>query len=187
MKRCDWCDGNALQMNYHDNEWGIPVNTDSVHFEFLVLESMQSGLSWQTILMKRENFRVAFDQFDYKKIAEYDKAKIEELMNNDGIIRYRKKIESVIINATAFMKIQKDFGSFNQYIWQFTDNETIVNHYKASKEVPSKTELSDIISKDLKKRGFKFLGPVSIYSFLQAVGIVDDHIDSCFRKKELSS
>jgi DNA-3-methyladenine glycosylase I len=187
VKRCGWCEGNELQMDYHDKEWGVPVNTDSLHFEFLVLESMQSGLSWQTILMKRENFRVAFDQFDYKKIAKYDEAKIEELLSNEGIIRYRKKIESVITNATAFMEIQKEFGRFNQYIWHFTDNETLVNHYKTSKEVPSKTELSDIISKDLKKRGFKFLGSVTVYAYLQAVGIVDDHIDSCFRKKVLSS
>lgn len=169
-------------MDYHDNEWGVPVNTDSVHFEFLVLESMQSGLSWQIILTKRENFRVAFDNFNYKKIAQYDEAKIEELLQNRGIIRYRKKIESVITNAVAFMEIQKDYGSFDHYIWHFTDNKTIINHYKTLKEVPVKSELSDIISKDLKKKGFKFLGPVTIYSYLQAIGVLDDHLDSCFKK-----
>lgn len=182
MNRCDWCEGNNLQIAYHDKEWGVPAYSDRIHFEFLVLELMQSGLSWQTILMKRENFREAFDQFDYNKIATYDDIKIEALMGNEGIIRYRKKIESVIMNAAAFMEIQKNFGSFNHYIWHFTDNKTVVNHYKTATEVPSKTELSDLISKDLKERGFKFLGAVTVYSYLQAVGIVDDHLDKCFKK-----
>lgn len=185
MKRCDWCEGNDLQIAYHDKEWGVPVYTDSLHFEFLVLELMQSGLSWQTILTKRDNFKEAFDQFNYKKIAQYDEAKIQELLSNEGIIRYRKKIESVVTNAAAFMKIQQDLGSFNHYIWRFTDNKIIVNHYKSSTEVPSKTELSDSISKDLKERGFKFLGPVTVYSYLQAVGVIDDHLDTCFKKAAL--
>ncbi|MCA9764800.1 MAG: DNA-3-methyladenine glycosylase I [Carnobacterium sp.] len=182
MKRCDWCEGNDLQIEYHDKEWGIPVYEDLVHFEFLVLESMQSGLSWQTILMKRENFRAAFDQFNYNVIAQYDELKIEELLKNKGIIRYRKKIESVISNANAFIAIQKEYGSFNEYIWQFTNKKIVVNQYKALKEVPSKTVLSDLISLDLKKKGFKFLGSVTVYAYLQAIGIIDDHLDSCFRK-----
>ncbi|MGB3161090.1 MAG: DNA-3-methyladenine glycosylase I [Carnobacterium sp.] len=183
MKRCDWCEGNTLQMDYHDNEWGVPVFLDTIHFEFLVLESMQSGLSWQTILMKRESFRQAFDYYDCKKIAEYDEDKINELLNNAGIIRHRKKIESVINNAKQFLVIQKDFGSFSQYIWNFTANKTLTNHYNSSTEVPSKSDLSELISIDLKKRGFKFLGPVTIYSYLQAVGIIDDHLNDCFKKQ----
>ena len=182
MIRCDWCKGNKLLTNYHDSEWGVPVYTDTVHFEFLLLELMQAGLSWQTILNKRENFSLAFDNFDYKKIVYYDENKIEELLNNEGIIRYRKKIESVINNAKMFVDIQKEFGSFNTYIWSFTDHKRIINHYDSTKEIPAKTELSHLISKDLKKRGFKFLGPVIVYSYLQAVGIIDDHIDSCFKR-----
>ena len=184
MKRCDWCEGNEIYMEYHDKEWGVPVYEDNIHFEFLVLESMQAGLSWITILKKRENFRLAFDNFDYEKIAEYDEEKIEELLDNEGIIRNRMKIEAAINNANRFIEIQKEFASFNKYIWEFTDNKIIVNNYKDIKEVPSKTELSNLISKDLKKRGFKFLGPVIMYSYLQAVGIIDDHIDSCFRREE---
>ncbi|WP_211249872.1 DNA-3-methyladenine glycosylase I [Carnobacterium funditum] len=182
LKRCDWCEGNELQLNYHDNEWGVPVYTDRLHFEFLLLESMQSGLSWNTILMKRKNFRLAFDQFDYLKIAEYNETNIAELLINEGIIRHRKKIESAINNANKFIDIQKEYGSFNYYIWSFTDHKTIMNHYKTTKEVPSQTNLSDLISKDLRKKGFKFLGPVTVYSYLQAVGIIDDHLDSCFKK-----
>lgn len=182
MKRCDWAEGSKLYMGYHDKEWGVPVHDDNIHFEFLVLESMQAGLSWITILKKRENFRLAFDNFDYKKIAEYNEEKIEELLNNEGIIRYRRKIEAAINNANKFIEIQNEFGSFDNYIWNSTDNKIIINHYENIKEVPAKTVLSDLISKDLKKRGFKFLGSVTIYSYLQAVGIIDDHIDSCFRK-----
>ena len=182
MIRCDWCKGNKLLTNYHDSEWGVPVYTDTVHFEFLLLELMQAGLSWQTILNKRENFSLAFDNFDYKKIVHYDENKIQELLNNEGIIRYRKKIESVINNAKIFLDIQKEFGSFNTYIWSFTNYKRIINHYDSTKEIPAKTELSHLISKDLKKRGFTFLGPVIVYSYLQAVGIIDDHIDSCFKR-----
>lgn len=184
MKRCDWCEGNKLLTDYHDKEWGVPAHADKTHFEFLLLELMQAGLSWQTILNKRENFSLAFDDFNYKKIAHYDEDKIEELLNNEGIIRYLKKIESVINNANKFMAIQKEYGSFNSYIWSFTDYKPIINHYETTKEVPAKTELSDLISKDLKKRGFKFLGPVSVYSYLQAVGIINDHIDSCFKRSD---
>ncbi|WP_414839112.1 DNA-3-methyladenine glycosylase I [Carnobacterium sp. TMP28] len=182
MKRCDWCEGNDLQQDYHDKEWGVPVHEDHIHFEFLLLESMQSGLSWQTILMKRENFRTAFDQFDYNLIAQYDELKIVELLKNEGIIRYRKKIESVINNATAFIAIQEEYGRFNEYIWQFTNKKIVVNHYKTGEEIPSKTVLSDFISLDLKKKGFKFLGSITVYAYLQAVGIIDDHLDCCFKK-----
>lgn len=182
MKRCDWCEGNKLLLTYHDQEWGVPVHEDKIHFEFLLLESMQSGLSWHTILMKRENFRIAFDNYNYQKIASYNEDKVKELMNNAGIIRHKNKIESVINNANKFQEIQQEYTSFNNYIWNFTNYKTIVNHFKTTKEIPSKTELSIQISKDLKERGFKFLGPVTIYSYLQAVGLVNDHLESCFKK-----
>lgn len=182
MIRCDWCLGDQLYIDYHDKEWGVPNYDDRVHFEFIVLESMQAGLNWITILKKRENFRKAFDNFDYKKIGKYDEEKIKELLENEGIIRHRGKIESAINNANRFMEIQEEFGSFNKYIWDFTDNKSIVNTYEKVEEVPSKSDLSEKISKDLKKRGFKFLGPVIVYSFLHAVGIIDDHIDTCFKK-----
>ncbi|MBS4536402.1 DNA-3-methyladenine glycosylase I [Clostridium sp. D2Q-14] len=183
MERCDWCKGNELYIKYHDEEWGVPVHDDRVHFEFLVLESMQAGLSWITILKKRENFREAFDNFDYEKIATYDEDKIEELLNNKGIIRNRRKIKAAINNANEFIKIIEEFGSFDKYIWKFTNNNRIINYYKEISEVPAKSDLSDTISKDLKKRGFKFLGSIIIYSYLQAIGIIDDHKDSCYRKK----
>lgn len=182
MNRCDWCEGNELYIKYHDEEWGVPFHDDRKHFEFLVLESMQAGLSWITILKKRENFRLAFDNFGYEKVAKYDEDKIEELLNNKGIIRYRRKIEAAINNAKRFMEIQKEFGSFDKYIWKFTENKTIINHYEDVSEVPPKSALSDKISKDLKNRGFKFVGSVTVYSYLQAVGIINDHIDSCFKK-----
>lgn len=182
MQRCDWAEGSKLYMDYHDKEWGVPVFEDKVHFEFLLLELMQAGLSFITILQKRENFRKAFDNFNYKKIAKYDGEKIEELLNNKGIIRYKRKIEAAINNANKFIEIQNEFNSFNNYIWSFTNNEVIVNNYKNINEVPSKSSLSDLISKDLKERGFKFVGSITIYSYLQAVGIIDDHINSCFKK-----
>ncbi|MGO1712568.1 DNA-3-methyladenine glycosylase I [Senegalia sp. (in: firmicutes)] len=182
MERCDWANGSKIYIDYHDKEWGVAVHDDKVHFEFLLLESMQAGLSWITILKKRENFKLAFDNYDYKKISKYDEEKIEELLNNEGIIRYRKKIEATINNANKFIKIQDEFESFDKYIWSFTENKRIINHYEDTKEVPAKSKLSDEISKDLKRRKFKFLGSVTIYSYLQAVGIIDDHIDSCFRK-----
>lgn len=186
MKRCGWCEGDEIYIAYHDDEWGVPVYEDRVHFEFLLLESMQAGLSWITILKKRDNFKSAFDDFDPEKIAKYDEEKMEELLNNKGIIRNKKKIQSAINNANRFKEIQKAFGSFNDYIWSFTDNKTIINSYENISEVPSKTALSELISKDLKKRGFKFLGPIIIYSYLQAVGIIDDHINSCFRKGNIN-
>lgn len=182
MKRCDWCLGDELYIKYHDEEWGVPVHDDRTHFEFLVLESMQSGLSWLTILRKRENFRRAFAGFDPAKVAEYDEAKIAELLQNPGIIRNRRKIEAAINNAQRFLEIQREFGSFDKYIWGFTNGEIITNHYESISEIPATSPLSDEISKDLKKRGFKFLGSVTIYAHLQATGIINDHINKCFRK-----
>lgn len=180
--RCDWCLGNELYIKYHDEEWGKPVYDDRVLFEFLVLESMQAGLSWLTILRKRENFRQAFDNFDVEKVSQYDEDKVLELLNNSGIIRNRQKIEAAINNAKCFIEIQKEFGSFSNYQWGFVNHKPIINHYDSIKEIPAKSELSDLIAKDLKKRGFKFLGSTIIYAHLQAVGVIDDHIDSCMFK-----
>ncbi|MGE4354373.1 MAG: DNA-3-methyladenine glycosylase I [Oscillospiraceae bacterium] len=182
MERCDWCQSDDLYIKYHDEEWGVPVHEDRKHFEFLVLESAQAGLSWLTILKKRENYRKAYDNFDPEKVACYDDRKVEELLMNGGIIRNRRKIEASIINAKMFLVIQREFGSFDQYIWQFVDHRPIVNHYQAIFEIPAKSDLSDRVSKDLKARGFKFLGSVTVYAHLQATGIINDHIDSCFKK-----
>lgn len=179
MIRCPWCESSDLYRKYHDEEWGKPVYDDKTHFEFLVLESAQSGLSWITILKKRENYRVEYDNFNPDIVALYDEEKILKMLENPGIIRYRKKIESSISNAKEFLKIQKEFGSFNEYIWSFTEKKIIKNSWKNLSEVPAKTELSDIIAKDLKKRGFKFLGSTTVYSYLQAVGIVNDHLLEC--------
>ncbi|OEF99945.1 DNA-3-methyladenine glycosylase [Vulcanibacillus modesticaldus] len=182
MNRCPWCIGDDLYIKYHDQEWGVPVFDDRKQFEFLVLESAQAGLSWLTILKKRENYRKAYADFDPEIVAKFDENKIEELMNNPGIIRNRKKIEASINNAKQFLKIQQEFGSFANYIWGFVNHRPIINKFDDISELPAKTELSEKISKDLKKRGFKFLGPIVIYSHLQAVGIVNDHLESCFRK-----
>jgi len=180
MKRCNWVTTDELYIKYHDEEWGKPVYDDETIFEFLVLESFQAGLSWITILRKRENFRKAFDYFDYQKIATYTDEKIEELMNNAGIVRNRLKILATINNAQRFMDVQKEFGSFSKYIWGFVNHTPIVNTFKTIKEVPATTEISDALSKDLKKRGFKFLGSTVIYAHMQATGMVNDHITSCF-------
>ena len=180
--RCGWAKGEK-DILYHDTEWGVPSHDDRYIFEMLILEGFQAGLSWNTILQKRGNFREAFDNFDYKKIAEYDTTKLSELLKNEGIIRNRLKINSTVTNAIAFMKVQKEFGSFAEYIWNFTDNKRIINKWKELSEVPATSELSDKISKDLKKRGFKFIGSTIIYSFLQAIGIIDDHLISCPYKK----
>ncbi|ERJ12126.1 DNA-3-methyladenine glycosylase I [Haloplasma contractile] len=185
MKRCDWCEKNELYINYHDHEWGIPVHNDREHFELLVLESMQSGLSWLTILKKRENFRMVFDQFDVEKVACYDEQKVQELLNDSGIIRNKLKIHAAINNARCFIEVQKEYGNFDKYIWSFVNYKSIINYYKRIEDTPTSTELSKAISKDLKKRGFKFLGPVTTYSFLQATGLINDHIESCFRKKQV--
>jgi DNA-3-methyladenine glycosylase I len=182
--RCGWCLSSDLYKEYHDNEWGTPVYDDATLFEFLILETFQAGLSWITILNKRENFRAAFDQFDYKIIAQYSEEKVQELLQNAGIIRHRLKIHSAISNAIAFMKVQEEFGSFSKYIWNFTNGKPIINSPKTLKEVPATTPLSDSISKDLKKRGFKFVGSTVIYAYLQATGIVNDHLTDCWKRKQ---
>lgn len=185
VNRCPWCEGDELYTRYHDTEWGKPNHDDRVHFEFIVLESAQAGLSWITILRKRENYRKAYDNFDPEIVAKYDDNKIEELMNDKGIVRNRRKIDASINNAKCFMDVQSEFGSFDNYIWGFVDGKQIVNSFKDMSELPSKTELSDKISKDLKKRGFKFLGSVIVYSYMQAIGIVDDHLQDCFTRKNI--
>ena len=177
--RCGWCEKDDLYKNYHDEEWGKPVYNDETIFEFLVLESFQAGLSWYTILKKRENFAEAFDQFDYKTIANYSEDKVEELMNNAGIIRNRLKILATINNAQRFQEVQKEFGTFSKYIWNFVDGEPIVNHPETLSDVPPTTEVSDALAKDLKKRGFKFLGSTVMYAHMQATGIVNDHLVDC--------
>jgi len=183
--RCAWSGKDPLYMDYHDTEWGVPVYDDDKLFEFLILETFQAGLSWITVLRKRENFRKAFDNFDYKKIVNYDENKFDELMNNAGIIRNKLKIRATISNAQAFMDIQKEFGSFSIYFWKFVDHKPIVNQWKTMNEIPAITKLSDTISKDLKKRGFKFVGSTVIYAHMQATGMVNDHVPSCFRYKEV--
>lgn len=183
--RCGWCLGDSLYESYHDNEWGVAIHDDQLLFEFLLLESFQAGLSWITILKKRENFRTAFDQFNYKLIAAYTDAKKEELRNNAGIIRNKLKINAATTNAISFMAIQEEFGSFDSYIWGFTSNQPIQNNWQSYKDCPANTNLSYTISKDLKKRGFKFVGSTIVYAFMQAIGMVNDHEASCFRYKEL--
>nr|WP_298924182.1 DNA-3-methyladenine glycosylase I [uncultured Allomuricauda sp.] len=183
--RCGWCEGDSLYEDYHDNEWGVPVKDDETLFEFLILETFQAGLSWVTVLKKRENFRKAFDNFDYKKIANYDQNKIDELLDNPGIIRNKLKVNATISNAKAFMEVQKEFGSFSTYIWKFVDGKPIKNKLQNYKEAPANTPLSDTISKDLKKRGFKFVGSTVIYAQMQATGMVNDHEVSCFRYDEV--
>ena len=177
--RCGWCEKDDLYRNYHDEEWGKPVYNDETIFEFLVLESFQAGLSWYTILKKRENFAEAFDQFDYKKIAKYSEDKVEELMNNAGIIRNRLKILATINNARRFQEVQKEFGTFSKYIWNFVEGEPIVNHPETLSDVPPTTEISDALAKDLKQRGFKFLGSTVMYAHMQATGLVNDHLVDC--------
>ncbi len=183
--RCGWCIGDDLYEAYHDLEWGVPVRDDNTLFEFLILETFQAGLSWLTILRKRENFRKAFDQFDYKKIAHYDDYKIASLEQDEGIIRNKLKIRATISNAKAFMKIQNEFGSFSTYIWGFLNENPIKNGVKNYKQAPPTTLLSETISKDLKKRGFKFVGPTVIYAHMQATGMVNDHELDCFRYHEV--
>jgi DNA-3-methyladenine glycosylase I len=184
-KRCGWCEGDPLYEAYHDLEWGVPVYEDETLFEFLMLETFQAGLNWITILRKRENFRKAFNNFDYHKIAAYTGEKYDELLQNPGIIRNKLKIKATIGNALAFIEIQKEFGSFSSYIWGFTNGKPIQNSFKNYKDAPANTELSDAISKDLKKRGFKFVGSTVIYAHMQATGMVNDHEVSCFRYNEV--
>jgi len=179
--RCGWCIGDPLYEAYHDNEWGVPVKDDATFFEFLVLETFQAGLSWITILRKRENFRKAFDQFDYTKIAFYPQSKIDTLLQDVGIVRNKLKVNATVSNAQAFIKVQKEFGSFSKYIWNFVDGKPIKNSLQNYKHAPATTPLSDKISIDLKKRGFKFVGSTVVYAFMQATGIVNDHEVSCHR------
>jgi DNA-3-methyladenine glycosylase I len=179
--RCGWSTGDLLYIKYHDEEWGTPLHDDRKLFEMLILEGFQAGLSWITILRKRENFREAFDNFDAKKIAAYDKRKINSLLKDEGIVRNRLKIEAARTNAKAFLRIQKEFGSFNKYIWQFVNNKPIKNKFKSLKDIPPKTQISDNMSRDLKKRGFKFVGSTICYAFMQAAGMVNDHITECWK------
>ena len=182
--RCSWCEKDDLYRAYHDNEWGKPVYDDETIFEFLVLESFQAGLSWYTILKKRENFKLAFDDFNYRKIAEYTDEKAEELMQNAGIIRNRLKILATVNNAIRFMEVQEEFGTFSKYIWSFVGGKPIVNQFSELKEVPAKTEISDALAKDLKKRGFKFLGSTVVYAHMQATGMVNDHLVDCWLRNQ---
>ncbi len=187
IKRCDWVGEDPLYIAYHDTEWGVPVYDDTKLFEFLILETFQAGLSWITILRKRENFRKAFDNFNYKKLALYDEIKQEVLRQDKGIIRNKLKIKATISNAQAFIKIQKEFESFSKYIWGFVKQKPIQNRWKTIDQVPANTALSDVISKDLKKRGFKFVGSTVIYAHMQATGMVNDHTTNCFRYKEIQN
>jgi DNA-3-methyladenine glycosylase I len=182
--RCTWCLGNELYEKYHDDEWGEPLHDDKKLFEFLILESFQAGLSWLTVLKKRENFRTAFAGFDAKKIAKFNADKIEELMHDAGIIRNRLKILAAVNNAKIFLEIRKEFGSFDAYVWSFTNYKTIANNPKTIKDIPSKTAISDAMSKDMGKRGFKFRGSTICYAFMQAVGIVNDHTVDCWKKRK---
>ena len=184
MIRCAWAN-NQLAIAYHDNEWGVPQHDDRVLFEFLVLEGAQAGLSWDTILRKRENYRAAFDRFDPKKIARYNKRKLESLMRNEGIVRNRLKIESAVKNAKAFLQVQKEFGSFDSYIWQFVGGKQKVNARRKLADIPARSAESDAMSKDMKKRGFTFVGSTICYAFMQAVGMVNDHVVTCFRYREV--
>jgi DNA-3-methyladenine glycosylase I len=184
-KDCTWPSTNPLMIEYHDKEWGVPLHDDRKLFEFIILDAFQAGLSWNTILNKRKNFEKAFDNFDVKKISKYTEKKFDSLMNDAGIIRNRLKIQSTITNAKAFLLVQKEFGSFDKYIWQFTGGKTKVNKWKSLKEMPARSAESDAMSKDLLKRGFKFVGSTICYAFMQAAGMVNDHIVSCTRYKEV--
>ena len=183
--RCDWAGKDPLYIEYHDREWGVPLYDDSSLFEFLILETFQAGLSWITILRKRENFRKALDGFDYIKIADYGQDKVEELLNNSGIIRNRLKIKATISNARAFIRVREEFGSFSKYIWGFTGGKPIINTFKSISELPAKTPLSDLVSKDMKKRGFSFVGSTVVYAHMQATGMVNDHLVGCYRHDEV--
>ena len=183
--RCSWASG-ELSIRYHDEEWGVPVHNDGTLFEFLILEGAQAGLSWNTILNKRENYRKALDGFDAARIARYDRRKVERLLRDPGIVRNKLKIASTIANAQSFLRVQKEFGSFDGYIWQFVDGKPRVNSPKSMKQVPPRTAESDAMSKDLKKRGFNFVGSTICYAFMQAVGMVNDHVVECFRYRPVA-
>ncbi len=184
-RRCDWAGPEQIYIDYHDQEWGVPVHEEHKLFEFLILEGAQAGLSWITILKKRENYHKAFDNFDPEKVARYDEKKFEELMANGGIVRNRLKIQAAIQNAKAFLGVQQEFGSFDAYIWQFVHGKPQLNAWRSLKEVPATTVVSDAMSKDLKKRGFKFVGSTICYAFMQAIGMVNDHITDCFRYEDI--
>jgi len=185
--RCEWCLKDDLYINYHDKEWGLPVHDDRILFEFLILEGVQAGLSWHTVLKKRENYRLAYDGFDPEKVARYDEEKMNLLLQNSGLIRNRLKIAASVSNAQCFLEVQQEFESFNQYIWNFVDHQPIINQFEHMSEIPATTPLSDQISKDLKKRGFKFVGSTIVYAHMQATGMVNDHLVSCFRHQEVQN
>lgn len=187
LKRCAWPSDDPLMIAYHDTEWGVPVTDDRKHFEFLVLDAFQAGLSWRTILYKRENFRKAFANFDYKKVAKFGDKEFARLMDDAGIVRNRLKILATIQNAKMLLEVQKEFGSFNEYIWQFSKGKQIVNKFGSIKDIPAKTAVSDAMSKDLQKRGFKFVGSTICYAYMQAAGMTNDHETSCFRHKECAA
>jgi DNA-3-methyladenine glycosylase I len=185
MCRCEWAT-DPLSIAYHDREWGVPVHDDKVLFEFLILEGAQAGLSWNTVLKKRENYRQAFDGFDPHLVAQYDDRKVEQLLANPGIIRNRLKIQSAILNAKAFLAVQEEFGSFDAYLWGFVGGRPKVNRWRTLREIPSQTPEAEVLSRDLKSRGFKFVGPTSCYAFMQSVGLVNDHTVDCFRYAQIS-
>ena len=187
MKRCDWANRSELELSYHDQEWGVEIHDDRTLFEFLVLEGAQAGLSWSTILRKREGYRRAFDNFDARKISRYSEKTVSRLLSNPEIIRNRLKINAAIANAREFLLVQKEFGSFDRYIWQFVNGKPIRNSWRTMADIPSSTPESDAMSKDLKRRGFKFIGPTICYAFMQAVGMANDHVVDCFRYKELEN
>lgn len=186
-KRCAWVPDDELYMEYHDREWGVPVHDERKHFEFLILDGMQAGLSWITILRKRENFRKAFDGFEPDIIAGYDEHKIRSLLNNAGIIRNRRKIEGAVANARSFLDVQEKFGSFDAFVWSFVDGKTVQNRWRSIQDIPASTEASEDMSMELKRRGFKFVGPTICYAYMQAAGMVNDHTLDCFRYPELAS
>ncbi len=185
MKRCSWAESNDADKKYHDEEWGVPVHDDRLLFEMICLEGAQAGLSWTTILNKREHYKKVFDNFNAKKIAKYDDKKVEALLQDPGIVRNRLKVNAFIKNAKAFLEIQKEHGSFDTYIWSFVNHKPIINAWKNREDVPAKTEVSDLLSKSLKKKGFSFVGSTICYAFMQAVGMVNDHSTDCFRYKEV--
>lgn len=187
VKRCDWVGADPLYLAYHDQEWGVPLHDDRRLFEMLILEGAQAGLSWITILRKRETYRQAFDNFEAAKIAGYDERKIEALLANPGIVRNRRKVEAAILNARACLAVQQEFGSFDAYIWQFVGGQPRQNTWRTLAEIPAQTPQSEAMSKDLLKRGFKFVGPTICYAFMQATGLVNDHLVDCFRYKEMGS
>jgi len=186
VNRCPWPANHAIAIVYHDKEWGVPVHDDYKHFEFLLLDAFQAGLSWNTILNKRENFRKAFDNFDFEIIVGYNEKKIAQLLNDAGIIRNKLKVSASVSNAKAFIKIREEFGSFDHYIWRFTNGKSLINRFENLKDIPAKTSVSDAMSKDLLKRGFRFVGSTICYAYMQAAGMVNDHLVHCFRHQSLT-